>query len=382
MSKKPYIYEHLEWLEIFQRKDWNDPTINPDDLAEYSELQRPYALPDGEDSYPAWEWTWPDLNWPDIPPIIQPDPIKSPCSLDDDCAAVGIVGPDDMECGDCYTYTHVHVIMSCEPAWWMAFGSWTLESETQDGKCYLLFSGPIMATVCCEDAAYGSAILTYEGPLECSDSMQIVVSCDTCCGEEGWTLTGADTVVQGNTWTGTISPACPGTTCEVSSNSGCSLSCNVNDAGSEVTVGTAGTDCGQVTVTITNPGGENCVNPTATANFRITGGGNWDLKETSTDLCQSGCGGGDGSCGGAHCNAGGAIDNPAPCVSEPYKYGSGCTGGNPPCCMNTWTRQCKGTIAGCVACTPPPCGPGLKSCSTPYYCSSCGWWRCEWKCSC
>jgi hypothetical protein len=248
MSKKPYMYEHLEWLEIFQRKDWNDPTVNPDDLAEYSEFGRPYAQPDGEDTYWGWEHTWPTINFPDIPPLIKPDPVESPCNIEDSCTAIGIAGPAEMECEDCYTYTHAHVILTCEPAWWMAFGSWTL--DPQGTECYLLFSGPIMATVCCPGDSQGTISLTYEGPLECSDSIEIAVSCEGCCLD--FEITGAPTVNPGSQWTGTITPACPTATCEVSSNSGCTIGCGMNDAGSEVYVTPGVDDCGGFTVTVTD----------------------------------------------------------------------------------------------------------------------------------
>jgi len=98
MSKKPYIWGSLEYLEFSQRKDWNDPDVNPDDLAEYSELQKPYALPDGVDDYMSWEWTWPDINFPDIPPLVISDPVEgNPCDRDTVCSGAGIIGPDTLK---------------------------------------------------------------------------------------------------------------------------------------------------------------------------------------------------------------------------------------------------------------------------------------------
>jgi hypothetical protein len=383
MAKKPYIYESLEgWLPITRKKSWFDPVNNPGDLAPYSEFQKPYSN-DKEMSYPEWEWTWPDDTIGPIPDLTYPDPIENECSVDENCVWAGVIGPDEMECDECYTFSQAHLYYGCDVApWWAAFGSWTLTAEMSKGNCYQLFTGPIMTTICCDEDAEGSFTVTYEGPLDCVGSKEVSVTCGGCCGEDGWTLDGPATVAAGYTWYGTISPACPDATCEVSSNSECELSCSVNSAGSEVTVGTSSGQCGQVDVTIFNPGGEECANATASDSFRITGSGNWYLKETSSDVCASGCGGGDGSCGGAHCSGGGSIDYQAPCTSEPYKYGTSCqVGGVPPCCWNNWIRQCKGTIPSCINCTPPPCG-SVKSCSGSYYCAACGWWRCEWKCAC
>jgi hypothetical protein len=359
MSKKPYMYEHLEWLEIFSRKDWNDPTVNPDDLAEYSEFNKPYAQPDGEDTYQGWEMTWPTITYPDIPPIIKPDPIENPCNLEDSCTAIGIIGPDELECGDCYTYTHAHVVLSCEPQWWMAYGSWHFDPLSSE--CYLLFSpGPIMATVCCPEGKGGEFELSFSGPLDCDDSIEVSVDCLECCEEVE--LTGAGTVAAGASWVGTISPACPNTECEVSGNCE-SIGCVVNEAGSEVTVAIGGANCGTFTVTITSDGGDDdCAENVASATVTITGtGGTWCMLPVIGSPKIRGCGGPDTGCG-AGCN----IGSYAPCTASPYKYGTGSdrySGAN--ACRDNWSRQCKGCGGELPCCMnntyPPPCS-GYKNC--------------------
>jgi hypothetical protein len=369
MSKKPYMYEHLEWLEIFKRKDWNDPTVNPDDLAEYSEFGKPYAQPDGEDTYQGWEMTWPDNDFPDIPPIITPDPVENPCNIEDSCTAIGIIGPDEMECGDCYTFTHAHVVLSCEPQWWMAFGSW--DFDPLDSECSLLFSpGPIMATVCCPDGKGGSFKLSFSGPLECSDSKEVVVSCDECCEE--FSLTGNSTVTAGQVWVGTISPACPCAECTVVSNSGCTLGCVMNGSGSQVAVTVGGGDCGGFTVTIIDKcSGDEC-EANVDSKFVTINGGDWVFDVSASDLGVAGCIG---------CGSGGGSQNfGTSCYVGEYWYG-----GFDPVdtdCSGSFASQCKG---------PDDCGGdwGINICGWPagsctgnWPCRTFGWVRCKYVCEC
>jgi hypothetical protein len=385
MSKKPYRFEKQEWMELSQRKDWNDSTVNPDDLAEYSEFQRPYALPKGEDSYPAWEWGWPDIEFPDIPPIIYPDPIDHPCSIDENCEWAGIIGPDEMECGDCYTFTQAHIWYGCDIApWWAAYGSWELKNvNTVGGTCYQLFTGPIMTTVCCDETVEsGNFTVVYNGVLDCKGSKDVLVTCDLCCnGEDGIVLTGADTVAAAATWTGTITPACPNTTCEVTSNSGCSLSCTVNAEGSQVTVTPGASDCGSFTVTVTDPGGtEQCPAGTSSKTVRITGGGaSWQFVQSAPADCQ-----------GCDCGCSGTVLPYTPCINEGLKYGTN-NGGTFDCSIG-YGYNCK-TLAGCTVGPGswPPCHSGggsecsgacLGPCGSEAPCIDKVWHECEWKCSC
>jgi hypothetical protein len=378
MSKKPYIYESLEgWLQITRKKSWNDPTVNPQDLAPYSEFQKPYAN-DKDMSYPEWEWTWPD-DWvgPPIDDLTYPDPISHPCSIDEDCIWAGVIGPDEMECDDCYTFTQAHLFLGCDIApWWAAFGSWKLETSITDGECSFLFSGPIMATVCCDEDAEGSFIITYLGPLDCKGGIEVSVSCDKepeCCEFE---LTGAASVNPGNLWVGTVTPACPGAECEVTSGSGCDLSCGINMAGSEVTVGTSGGDCGMMTVTVTDPT-QDCSGSSAKS-VRITGG-QWehegDCLGGAVSPCNVACSPG---CGGA--------GQPAyyydHCFMGEYKYG-GFGGMFEDACSGGWSSQCRHIPEPEESCTPsgsqPPCMSKTMTCGECIYW---GWWRCNYVCEC
>jgi hypothetical protein len=377
MSKKPYIYEHLEWLEIFQRKDWNDPTVNPDDLAEYSELQRPYALPDGEDSYPAWEWTWPDINFPDIPPIVKPDPVDNICNVEASCAGVGVIGPDEMECEDCYSFTSIHVIVACEISWWMALGSWEITDKAfSSGDCWLRGESIIFGTVCCDEDTFGSFTIKYNGPLECTDSKQVLVTCgDDCC--EALELYGADTVSAGSMWVGTIIPPCPIAECEVISNSGCTFSCLMNESGSLVTVMTGGGDCGAFTVTVTRePDGIDCEGEVATKGVRIIDGAvSWHHDESFGGGCDA----------GDDCGGGGVTWFNDWCILGEYKYGGFDPRDRNPC-QGTWLVQCTGGGASCTCSGggdgPPPCPVHGCGCSGSYCCCRWSWWRCDWTCAC
>jgi hypothetical protein len=271
MSKKPYVWSAMEWMEFSRRKDWNDPTVNPDDNIPYSEFQRPYNLPPGVDNYQADEWTWPTTDWPKPEVTIDPDPLKHPCNIEDDCMAVGIIGPDSLDCGDCYTFTHVHVIESCELQWWMAYGNWYIKGDP--GFCYQLFESPIMTTICCNENVEGMITLIYEGPLGCDAEHPITVGCDECC--EDIELIGSDTVTSGDPWIGTISPACSGLECNVSSNSGCDIGCQINPQGSQVLVATDPDDCGSFTVTVTQAPSGDCEGDSATKTVRLSEG-NWE----------------------------------------------------------------------------------------------------------
>jgi hypothetical protein len=273
MSKKPYIYEDAEgWLQIAKRKDWNDPKENPMDLLPYSELQRPYG--EGKNrGYPEWEWSFPDDDMPPIDDVTYPDPVGK-CNVRDNCMGVGIIGPHELDCGDCYTYTHVHVIESCQLQWWMAYGNWYIKGDP--GFASQLFEGPIMTTVCAADDAEGVITLVYEGPLECKDQIDITISCGQCCEEgEGFSLTGGDTVVSGEVWTGTISPPCPSLECSVVSNSGCDIGCTLNAFGSQVVVATDPDDCGSFTVTVSQPSKGECAGVSASKTVR-TSEGQWN----------------------------------------------------------------------------------------------------------
>jgi hypothetical protein len=393
MSKKPYMWGKLEWLEFSRKLDWINPVTNPDDLAKYSELQRPYALGDGLDDYAQWENSWPDINFPDIPDIIVPDPLEDPCSVKDSCTFMKINGPGTMECGGSVPYTALWVTLGCEmPPGWAIFSSWSLSGG--DGECVLIPGLVIARIVCSSVASPQTLTLTVEGPYGCSDSLQVIVSCDECCEE--FTLTGNSTVNNGELWTGTISPACPGVECNVTSNSGCSIGCSVNDAGSQVLVTPSPGTCGSFTVTVTDAG-EGCDPNSANKVVRINDqgqGGTWEEVTSS----------GDPQCGGP-CSTGCGLWYGGPCIDNGtgYKYGRfSSDNGN---CFFKYYRSCIGCrhrvgggdcpeqeVGNKPACT------GMNSCvadgiqsggcggtAGPHRDCTCSKWvsqTCEWKCEC
>lgn len=375
---KPYLNAGKEYLEQSRIADWVNDRVNPSDLAEYSEFQKPYTQDKEEDNYPDWEWTWPDWNWPPIPKVTIPDPVPNPCSVDEDCVWAGIIGPDTLECGKCYPYTQAHLYIGCDIApYWAAFGSWELSGG--NGDCYLLFGDQtsLIATVCCDDAASAQTLsLCYNGPLNCTDCISIVVECEECC--EDFTLSGNGTVNSGNTWTGTIDPACPGATCEVTSNSGCDLACEVNGTGSQVTVETGINDCGGFTVTVTDAGvGAECSANNASAYVRIIGGtGAWRFQSAPSCDCND-----SGTCG---CGYGNATPYSS-CTVGIYRYGepTGATFD----CLSNWGYSCHGGT-NCGGGEGGACGeqytcgdPGPACSNPPSWCTCHTFHICEWKCA-
>lgn len=286
---KPYLATDMDYLKQYKIKSWEDGDRSGDmQQEEYSELQKPYAYDeDIPDDYSYWEWT--ENPPPELPPggdIIfgDPDPTNNPCNTEGDCKWAAIIGPAMLDCGDLGLYMQAHVWIGCEVApWFAAFGSWGLDSHDPE-NVYLASSGPISASVKVEDgASSGTSVLYYYGP-GCTASMEIQVICSGCC--EDLTISGDETVNQGATWTGTITPACPGASCQVSSNSGCDLSCNVNEEGSQVTVGVGGSDCGSFMVTVTDEKG-GC-SESDSFSVRINSGG-WTYCSATGYDCWSSC---------------------------------------------------------------------------------------------
>ena len=386
---KPYIFEGREYFEARKIQSWED-IVNqyPGVQIPRSELNKPYLW----ENYQVDEWSWPgwdppNLWWPELPPWLwDPPGGGNPCEADDECKYLGIVGDTEADCEEELWYKNVLVWIGCTlppgiiVGWSATCGE--ILSVSAIGARWKAPEWPATCTIC----AVGPG---------CESCIDVTVTCPDCC--EQFTLSGPDTVAAGNNWVATISPACPGLNCTdhvtVVSNSGCTgLTCSINAAGSQLTIGGTSGKCGQIDVTITKPQPGCDPDPVvASDSFRITGAGTWKYLTDSGNLCYSGCGGGDGTCGGGHCNCGSIVDYPAPCISEPYKYGTGAdlyTGNN--ACRDSWTRQCKGKAdpSDCIDCTPPPCG-SAKSCTVPpptcgggAPCSACGYWVCEWKCTC
>lgn len=294
MSSKPYLAGKQEYLEYMKRKDWINPDTNPDDLAEYSEFQKPYALGDREDdSYPAWEWNWPPISIIPLDPITYPDPVENPCNIEASCTWAGISGANEMTCGECQSYTHIHVWESCpgDLPYEAAFGGWFLSGG--NGKCYLI-PGLVIARVCCDDDAGDQQLVLYWDGIGCSAEYPITVKDCVECPCEPFTISGSGTATTNSTWTGTVDPACPGATCEIIPGGGGDITdysgCTLNEAGDEVQVSIAGGACGTFTVSMVG-----CNDISSSTVVRITDGGGWG---DSVDSCDQGddCGISPGTC--------------------------------------------------------------------------------------
>lgn len=334
MSSKPYLAGKQEYLEYMKRKDWINPEKNPHDQAEYSEFQKPYALSDREDdSYPAWEWNWPPISLIPLDPITYPDPVENPCNIEASCNWAGISGPNTMTCDECQSFTHIHVWDSCpgDLPFEAAFGGWFLSGG--NGKCYLI-PGLVIARVCCDADAGDQQLVLYWDGIGCSAEHLITVEDCVECECEDYTISGSGTATQNSSWVGTVSPACPGATCEVSGDDpdkSTNFSCSVNEAGSEVTVQVGAAACGSFTVFLTacEEGGDSVV-------VRITDGGGWD---DSVDLCDAG--GVCGSCSSlaeTYCTD----DNGTGlCYAVQQRYGGACNS------VDICKAPCQGTSGRC-----------------------------------
>lgn len=370
---KPYLSGNRDYLKMTKIKTWEAGAAG--DEIEYSEFQKPYGDRDGEEDYPFWEWTWPVPGGGGFllgPPITWPDPTPNPCSIDEDCIWAGLIGPDEMECDECFTFSQAHLYIGCGMAPELAaFGSFELQTDMVFGRCYLLFgdaTGSVIATVCCDDEATGEFTLFYHGFLGCQGSIEVQVSCDECCTDGGTTLTGADTVAAGAVWTGTISPACDGFECRVASNSECVLGCEMNPGGSSVTVGVPAGACGSFTVSVFDDkqGCEAFANKTV----RITDGGAWR---------NCGNAGQGAFCTGPHC--GGTQQGPpvpgGQEGAESHYLVVFCWGGG--MCLNgNRTVTCDDGYSEFVTTTGYCCN-GCQDCTNNWIALSAGLW--VWECS-
>lgn len=370
---KPYIHEGKGYFEASKQKSFEDGSQGRN--LPRSEFDKPYR----GDSYQDYEWGWPggwppiDIEFPDWPwdPAISPGE-PGPCNAPDGCGFIMIIGaPSELECGKEYTFKTAHSVYGCDlPTWGDAFVGWTVS------KGEILSMGVIMryrAPDCCTGE---KVVITATGPYGCEDSVEIPLAC--CCRE--FSVLGSNTVNPGGNWIGTIDPPCPGATCNVTSNSGCILTCGINPSGDSVTVSIGASDCGSFTVTVTEEVSEGCTpqkQASKTVRINNTGqGGAWVEIEscTNTDLCPVGCRSG--------------VGGNESCTVEQYQY--------------QWSYNCCYTDlyagAGCETdCPAEHCNPS-NECGTPpcSYTSCGGSCNCmgeggtviqsldknEWKCSC
>jgi len=233
-----------------------------------------------------------------------------------------------------------------------------------------------------DDLDYPYVILLLIGPGGQEQVVEVALV-DCCCLCEGLTLTGSGTVNHNSIWSGTLTPACPNATCEVSSNSECEgFTCGVSALGNQVLINVPEDACGSFSVTVT----DGCERNTASFSVRINDsgqGGEWTVLSTCvySDVGPA-----------KHCNApfngscykrSTTINNN--CTLEQFKYlsarqncstnlpGYGCLTGCP-------FSECPGSCAG------SPCAGEAQN---NYTCQCTGggqsgwWWNLtlsEWDC--
>lgn len=393
---KPYIFEGREFLDARKIQSWEDiANAYPGVQIPRSEQNKPYL----RSSYQEDEWSWTGYEppspwnptWPSDPftppegtPPVDPPDGGNPCEADDTCKYLGIYGPKIVECGGEGWYKSVLVTEGCAAV--PGYVSW---SAPRGNIRAVGVGARWTAPECCN----GDVIIIEAVSAGCRAEFPVTLDCVDCC--EQFSLTGAATVNPGATWTGTINPPCPGATCEVVSNSGCTLACVIDDAGSQVQVTTDANDCGSFTVTVTESGGlvEGCQGYSATKAVRInnTGqGGSWTSLGSPTNCTAAGtcCSSATGTC-----TCGTLVGVPLGCVVDECKYnGVGGTGTLCMCVNAPWCCTSPLSTRPCSTACPNPCG---QSCATTCPAPSCPippgswtgeckiqWTSQEWRCAC
>lgn len=265
ITKKLYINEGRDYIEVRRRRDKVEVQGREIPLSEHD---RPYLYNDeDDDTYQSYEE---ELNWPlpDWPPF--PDPPPGPCSAEDGCGHVTIMRdyPAKIECGGFFWFRTTHEVHGCNPpggaaailAWGASTG--TIQAASVGAKW--------QAPGCCHDE---EVVISVSGPGgDCQDNAVITLQCE-CCVE--FEIEGPETVNPNNTWTGSLSPPCPGARVFISSNSECagSVSGELNDDGDEITVSVGAVACGSIDITVADQN-EGCQTPQAYHSIRINQGGN------------------------------------------------------------------------------------------------------------
>lgn len=370
-GKKPYLIH--DYRKMMQRKTQEEYYFHELHSDPMSELLRPYLADPNIEGF-GWEYmSPPDINFPPVT-IVPPGGWPPPGDCELSC------GPSMLDCeGGC-------TIIAC-----ICADGELLASITQDptGTATVAVLSNTMVQVCVEpfqtDTEYPAILVQISDSEGTVISRVALVDCQECCDETE--LTGSATVNPGSVWTGTVSPACPGAECSVTSNSSCTgFSCVINGSGSQVTVAVPDDACGSFTVTVTDHEDE-CGNSTSMGvKINNTGqGGRWELDQSSTDLGLSGC---------DPCGCGSTVTSYTDsCDSGEYRYGgfgNYIPPGPEPCedGVAIWSHQCKGTgSAPCndpPVCEPngsqPPCQSKSPAC-LEYQCHRWSWWRCKWECN-
>lgn len=377
-GKKPYLtHNYRTMMKRRTQEEYYFHELHQDPM---SQLLRPY-LDDPKIHGFMWEYMAPDWGWIG-PPWEYPGPggegMIGPYDghdppPDEGCEDCTIAGPTSIECGNAW----MGQVIPSECAGFITFA---VGQDGEEMATAVTDAGFIVVAVP-SDTEETAMIICSSGGLH-GATCCVTVDIDCCCAE--FTVSGAATVSPDSIWSGTVDPPCPTATCEVTSNSGCSLSCGFD--GETVTVTVSDTDCGSFTVTITDDK-EGC-SAVGTATVRINNegqGGGW-VEQSNCKYYNVGP--------AKHCNApfqgacykrSTTINNT--CIVGDTKYisarqncstnlpGSGCLTGCP-------LSECPGSCSG------SPCaGEGQNNYTCP--CSGAGqsgwWWDLTvqlWSCVC
>ena len=366
-GKKPYLtHNYRTMMKKKTQEEYYFHELHEDPM---SELLKPYwrdpDIPGFGWEYmgPGW-WEWPPFSYPggggfgaggDTGPYDDDEGLPP----GEGCTECKIVGPASVECGDAW----IGQIIPSQCAGFIAFGLGLEEGESFETVA--THTGAIVVAVPASASSATMLICSSGGETGVTCCLEVAIEC--CCTQ--FALTGAGTVNPGNSWVGTISPACPSAECSVVSNSGCSLSCSLNEAGSQVTVGTGGGDCGGFTVTVTDPR-DGC--SITDSKFVTINGGSWVFDISASDLGMVGCVG---------CGSGGGIQNfGTSCYIGEYWYG-----GFDPIdtdCSGTFGSQCKGPADCGGSDGVNICGWSRGACGGAWPCATWGWVRCKYECVC
>jgi len=347
-------------------------------LERHSAFKQPYKFK----SHPISELNYEFPGYPKISPGWPPYPDLPPEAKEDfGC------NPSMLDCeGGCTTIVCTQNILE---AYILSDPSKTarLMSSVYGGGTPLgqgVGSGDKTIAVCIDDATciipddldYPVIVVLLIGPGGQEYIVEVALV-DCCCLCEELSLTGSSTVNHNSIWSGTLTPACPGATVEVSSNSGCEgFTAGVSELGNQVLVNVPEDVCGSFTVSVEDGCERNSANFTVKINDSGQGGEWTEISRCTLDSSET-CG-----VSGYHCRDGSTINEI--CTYENFQVSH-----SRECC---WTNQSHGLPCGsdCPTCpiqlcTCPACTTCTGLCFATCSCFGTGaHWKSvvtkEWKC--
>lgn len=373
-GKKPYLtHNYRTMMKKKTQEEYYFHELHEDPM---SELLKPYLndpeLP-GFTGYeymgPIW-WEWPPFDYPGAGTGGGVGPYDDDDGLPDQkhCDSCVIVGPESVSCGEPW----VGQVIPSQCAGFITFAVGLDDSE--EFPTAVTDAGVIVVTPPSTTTETSMLVCSSGGQGGVTCCLEVIVDC--CCLD--FTLTGDDTVNPSATWTGTIDPACPGATCEVTSNSGCTLSCAVNEEGTQVTVTPGAEDCGSFTVTVNG-----LCDESASFGVRINNVGQ-SAEHRGTWQTVASCTQGDFAADCELCRSSVVVNYNCKPSGQYYKW--------------AWSQWCCYTNKAGLPCESDCLDEECpaKDCSPPACCTTCtctgscicdslvylSWTQTEWKCDC